>query len=1144
MGRRLFLVVATASLLLSGATATRAGGLDAESDRVLASGRSALTAGDTDGARRLFEEALALAPASAEALGELLTLDAEDADARAVWTLALARAAVDENGRWKPARGLPLDGPETEAAAQAVRLRAKAVQVVRKTFPRLKKSQDVPTRRLLTSWSRVLGSDCPTLVAGHDAAVDGAHAGPDEKTVLTALEGVMRRAAADGDWPLALRAGLLLRGIDRQGHEEEAAAAPPSKSARAAADTIERAREHLAAAPPRERDPPAEGEEPATGTEPRVHTLEELEAIAGDQVAGWNAAHRSWEHPGIAVSPGGLYRIETTAGWNTLRHVTSVVEDLHARIAGWFGSDPFDGRPGLIRVVLDHAELEGEGAPFWWAGGFQSGDRTTVLARFRSGDALDGTLIHELTHRFDHAAFGGLPAWLAEGRAVFVETGGWGRGLGRVVVEAADWMKLWETHDARYHDEDNLLALLGGKPKDYRDNYHSGYSLWLFLTRFRGFDGNQEGAFVFADRVSAYLDGFAKRSAPDSRAWFEKHFVDGKTGRPNTLEGFRELFRQFIREGGSGAEPGAAWKQAWQRRVAELRVEDRASRTQLAPRDLWTTDTAPRPGDRDRHDPPARGLDHARRAARVLAAAGRPRAALAAIDWAVAVDDVDPSELQEAVDLHDTHKGPSAWVYRALLHRLAPHEHPAPEGGAGGTLAAAHRAVAAYLTHLAKWSDAAHDKKRLRLASALRADHDRIAAICGIAAHRGLPAAGAKDKPVPVPEAAGPPAAPWRPAERSVVAGEMVEERWAPIDSKPGIPWHIDGAGNIVLGQAKTDDTTGGLIRDAGMRRMFVRSSEWLDDAYTLRTRIRFLSSFADGRIVFGKTSRDRGFSVRFRAGDWDYSTGKKDAVPPLQSAGIHVTDHRPLDRYVSPMVRFVTFEQPRAFLDIEIRVAGPYVVVLLDGEERVSHRRRSGAPIEGYVGFALSRGVVRFEQPRVRRERTIGPDREAMGWSLDAPLRLAQPNTFPWRTIIGRRVEGLPAHPGGTLLLWLPADAGEDSWDAASLMYTLRWFSAQFTGLATSHVTRLAVPASDLASETLEAELRTGEFVPDSVEMHHGHAGLSAVLAEHAKRPGAGPTDVAWVMLDETNVVRSAVSVARIRHARFLARLLAGEPR
>ena len=110
--------------------------------------------------------------------------------------------------------------------------------------------------------------------------------------------------------------------------------------------------------------------------------------------------------------------------------------------------------------------------------------------------------------------------------------------------------------------------------------------------------------------------------------------------------------------------------------------------------------------------------------------------------------------------------------------------------------------------------------------------------------------------------------------------------------------------------------------------------------------------------------------------------------------------------------------------------------------------------------------------------------------------------------------------------------------------MYALRQFSARFTGLATSHVTRLAVPADDLASETLEAELSTGEFVPDSVETHQGFAGLSAVLAEHAKRPDAGPTTVAWAMLDENNVVRSAVSVARIRYARFLANLLASDPR
>ena len=59
---------------------------------------------------------------------------------------------------------------------------------------------------------------------------------------------------------------------------------------------------------------------------------------------------------------------------------------------------PFDGRRGVARIVPEVDDLETEGAPYWWAAGFQSGDRTTVRFSWGTIPGLGRTLTHELTH--------------------------------------------------------------------------------------------------------------------------------------------------------------------------------------------------------------------------------------------------------------------------------------------------------------------------------------------------------------------------------------------------------------------------------------------------------------------------------------------------------------------------------------------------------------------------------------------------------------------------------------------------------------------------------------------------------------------------------------------------------------------------
>ena len=126
---------------------------------------------------------------------------------------------------------------------------------------------------------------------------------------------------------------------------------------------------------------------------------------------------------------------------------------------------------------------------------------------------------------------------------------------------------------------------------------------------------------------------------------------------------------------------------------------------------------------------------------------------------------------------------------------------------------------------------------------------------------------------------------------------------------------------------------------------------------------------------------------MRFTGGDWGYAVGNRDEGTPLQQIRLSVSDLRPWGGRTAALSETVVFPSPRDVFTVEVRVVGPYLTVLVDGEVRVSHRRPTGAPVEGAVGFGLSRGIGRFEEPEVRRHRVLGPDARTPEGPLDAPL-------------------------------------------------------------------------------------------------------------------------------------------------------------
>jgi hypothetical protein len=186
---------------------------------------------------------------------------------------------------------------------------------------------------------------------------------------------------------------------------------------------------------------------------------------------------------------------------------------------------------------------------------------------------------------------------------------------------------------------------------------------------------------------------------------------------------------------------------------------------------------------------------------------------------------------------------------------------------------------------------------------------------------------------------------------------------------------------------------------------------------------IHFTTSFVAGAVIVGHWRRDRGVRIGFSAGDPDYAIGRTNDEPTFDSVGIDVQgmwERDPnLPRQPAHTVRFT--ERKPSF-ELELRIRGPQLVAIVDGVERFSYAMPDGAPIEGYVGFASSRGAYRVQQPTV----------QCVDRSAQVGLDVAVQPTEGVDELEGRPTRGLPRGPVGTLVLWLPPPRGDDVLGAA----------------------------------------------------------------------------------------------------------------
>ncbi|MFN0206480.1 MAG: hypothetical protein ACKVS6_09250, partial [Planctomycetota bacterium] len=668
-------------------------------------GRAAAAANDKDRAQRLFLQSLAVEPGSPETLRELLLLasDPKEPNPPAVllWSLALCEALADENGniRIDSASKQLLTNVKIDPAWRAlISARAEAVKEIVRTGDKLN-ANDPPS---IAKWLREVGMEIirkqPALEKKYTNSLAAAvnKTVPKDSVILNLLANAADGALNANKPAEALAIARTLHGICVQAGLKDLMTPAPDLNAlrERAAGQMNRARELLRI------------------RETEILTIEQLENLSKAEKDTFTKEHADPGNPGITNSPKGFYRIETICGIETLIAAAKQVELHHQRIANWIGKDPFEGRPGIVRIVPRASDMDAEGTPYWWAGGFQSGDLTVLHFAHGTPDAMGRGLTHELTHRFDGALFPGMPAWLAEGRAVWT-AGAYGNDTDDRFIESyASFGAISETY-RKGMDLEYLKKLLTATLDDYRENYTAGHALWVYLWSW------EPDKQVFRSQIDKYLAGL--RNAKNQVEWFSQCFCDGKDGRPASLSKFANEFAEFVK--GFWWETPATFLYRYVGGVAR-----QEGSSYILDRPTWHTDRVVA----ERYY----GSGLATEAGRLLAHSGQYAPAAAAVEWGLSRDEMLPETARLLADLYEKQKKFDAvWAVETRLRARSVniHDNDAPEIPAQrlnqltSAVARIQNILRAYVEIITLQKNAG----ALEAAAALAADHNRLAALAG-----------------------------------------------------------------------------------------------------------------------------------------------------------------------------------------------------------------------------------------------------------------------------------------------------------------------------------------------------------------------------------------------------------------------------
>jgi hypothetical protein len=960
----------------------------------------AIERGDSAEARVHLLEALRWKP-STEIESELLELLIEqekDSATSTLWALRSLDQAMDSKGR-----GRLSDSLNQELGALAAPARALFQQRVAALteLERLRKNERRAAKRgfgqlLIVEWAAetasALLSGSPALQETFGDSIErGRRAFVDAeaelaKHVVDALSKLARSALSKGDYEDAIRAGRILVGLNAQANTKGLRSEAPFSMDRAGAlgeETVANARNRL-----RDKREP--------------YTLEELEVMTPAEQAEFEDTYTEFGFPAVAISPTGKYRIETSCGYETLLGITDTVELHHARLVDWFGQDPFEGRQGLVRIVPDIQGLEAEGGTKWWAGGFQGGDTTVIRFAMGNIEGVGRTLTHELTHRFDGAIYRGMPGWALEGRASWTGAAyGWS-GDTEFVEGFATGGSMHDVLVRGYLGEGKLRDILNGENERYRDNYTFGYAMWVFLTTWEIRDKR-----VFEPKLEEWMLGSAKPHGPLD--WFSTCFIDGEDGRPASFEDFQEEWNQNLNDWWS--DPPEKLPAPW---IETRHTSDNGGGSAsplVYDRETW-------PWTLGRAEP-LFGQHHARDAGHLLADLGQDKDAVAAFLWSMVVDPRTPDRDRRLMEvLEGMGSEEESWLLNRRYDEatgLAPFLNKIPQ-------------TAKLLEASSLLVDTEERAGRPLVRRALRADHDLIAERLGATLLGPPPGVEAPAEGLPL-------FVPFSEPEWLAGSVEWEEDDLVGYEERrvPGLWYYEELRGDLHVGREKPREGTGGLDRSSHRRDAFCFANAWMQEGrYRLRADVNITTAYVNGAIVLGHERFDRKVSFGFSAGDYNYAIGRKEEFDGIED--IHWSLGGRFERAGHLGLRAGgthSFESPLASFEVELLVDGSLVLCFIEGEYKGSYRSPDGSAIEGFVGFATSRGAVRISGASLQRlDRARSAD--LLG-RLPHALDLEESEVPNFRELAGVPVEGIPRSSTGTFAVWVPLpEQNEEDADAA----------------------------------------------------------------------------------------------------------------
>lgn len=958
-------------------------------------GHDALVAGDLATARQHLLAALEFHPASPVLLLDLALACREDAELGPLWSERFVRAASDAQGRikWDAAAKKQLTGAAgfeatLKPAQDLTMVRVAAIAEVARFIDKYKPSgRSNGTRAVLVRWASELlldlGVGAPWALAAAAPAVQKTQDAflPDHELVVAALVRVMsmkpkKDAAPTTGAPipdeanriadLRVRAARILVGLRRQGSQKDLQGPLAPDINKAADDAQHLLDEQLA-------------QNVQSG---KIWSIAELQAMEPPAAEQFTQQHRHWRAPGIALSTTGRYRIETICGHQTLLQTAQTVELHHARLVDHYGVDPFKDRQGFVRIVPEVQDLETEGAPFWWAGGFQAGDRTTIIFAWSNIASLGHTLTHELTHRFDGVLKPFLGAWYGEGHASWTAAHYGRMAETKFTEDHLSWGNASNSWYKGYGDRGKFEKLLKGEIEEYRDNYFAGYALYAFL---RSYPRNQPR---YREALATYEKN-ARGGSKDPVGYFTSSFCDGKHGRPGKFDDLFTDWQRFLRDCYEfGFERSRNANNAWVGQYGSLAEEVKP----------WTDDVQDDPTwswDRVRAEP-FYGQGHAAEATVLLHEVGDAEGTIAAGVWSTKVDGWrrDTSEpLLAALRVQKAADAAAAFAATAARH------FPRLAGGEATTLLAALPKCKQLLDALTARSEALAATSPSASAAAA-VERTRLAQLFGMPA---------------VPSSAA--ATTWTALPRHLGGHGYAETSLTDYEERrtKGL-WYATPDGDLHVGREKPRENTGTLDRAAHQRHAFVHSVAWQAPGhYVLRGRVHFTTSYVSGAIVFGHTRRDRDLRLGFSTGDFNYAIGQSEKTEGVGKVAFHLHGLWARDGKLGGGRREWTGGQPgdQAWFDYELWVRGPRVLVVINGEAQIRYAVHDGTPIEGHVGFAMNMGAVRVQQPTVQRlDRSID-ETAGLDFARQQPGVLEDFLLLP--------VQGLPRQASGTLVLWIP---------------------------------------------------------------------------------------------------------------------------